>query len=112
VKIILNPGEDILQEGQEVDTIYYVVSGMLECSTSKDGKRIITGEVGAGELVGQMALISGTKCPITVRAMEKTELIPIPGEKIMAIVNNQPKWIKLMLESLSKRLNETFKRIA
>lgn len=108
----VNPGEEIILQGQKVESIFYVVSGVLECSTLRDGKKFVIGEVGTGELVGQMALISGKESLITVSAIERTELILIPGDKIMAIVNGQPKWIKMMLESLSKRLNETIKRIA
>jgi len=49
---------------------------------------------------------------LTVTAIEKTEVIPIPSDKVMAIVEGQPKWIKLMIENLSRRLRDSIKQIS
>lgn len=111
-KIILQPGEKLFDVGDESECMYYVVKGLLEFSKVQDGKTLVIGKVGPGELLGEMSIIMNEKRYLTVTAIEKTEVIGISSEKVMALVNTQPKWIKLMLENLSKRLRDTVKQIS
>jgi two-component system chemotaxis response regulator CheY len=112
-KIVLNPGEILFREGEEADCMYYVVKGLLGSSrVSPEGKVNQIGTIGPNELLGEMAIIIKDKRVLTITAIERSELIAIPSEKVMAIVNEQPKWIKMMLENLSRRLRDTVKQIS
>lgn len=112
-KVVLNVGDVLFKEGDDADCMYYVAKGLLECSSrNKDGTSVVIGTVGPGELIGEMAVIMNEKRVLTVKALEKTELVGIPSSKVMAIVNDQPKWIKLMLENLSRRLKNAVKQIS
>jgi len=112
-KFTLNPGEKLFSEGDSADCMYYVVSGLIETSKQKaDGSLHVVGKVGTGELIGEMAVLNHDNRALTAIAMERTELIPIPSDKVMAIVEGQPKWIKLMIENLSKRLRDSLKQIS
>jgi CheY-like chemotaxis protein len=112
-KISLNPGEKLFSAGDPGDCMYYVVSGLLE--TTKElasGGIHVIGKVGPGELIGEMAILNHDNRILTATAVERTELIPIPSDKVMSIVEGQPKWIKLMIENLSKRLRDSIKQIS
>lgn len=109
-RVVLNQGEKLFSEGDEADCMFYVVKGLLEFSVMKDGKPHVMGQVGPGELLGEMSVIMNDKRIVTVVAVEKSELIGIPSDKVKSIVNDQPKWIKLMLENLSKRLRDTIRQ--
>lgn len=112
-KITLLPGQTLFREGDPGDCMYYVVSGLLQTTKKKDGGALhIIGKVGIGELIGEMAVLNNDVRSLTATAIEKTELIPIPSEKVMAIVEGQPKWIKLMIENLSRRLRDSIKQIS
>lgn len=112
-KIVLEPGEKLFSEGDSADCMFYVVSGLLVTSKLKaNGDVHVIGKVGPGELIGEMAVMTRDVRAITVSAIEKTELIPIPSDKVMSIVEGQPKWIKLMIENLSRRLRESIKQIS
>lgn len=112
-KISINPGEKLFSAGDSAGCIYYVVSGLLEAQRiGNNGTPSNIGKIGPGELVGEMAIFNSDQHVVTVVAIEKTELIPIPTEKVRAIVDSQPKWIKLMIENLSRRLKETLQRVA
>lgn len=111
-RIILNPGERLFSEGDEGSAVYYVVSGRLEACKKKGDGEAVVGQIVTGELIGEMAFTDHDRRVMTIRAVERTELISIPGDKIMSIVNGQPRWIKLMIESLSKRLRDTLKHVA
>lgn len=112
-KFTLNPGEKLFSEGDSADCMYYVVSGLLETSKQRpDGSLQVVGKVGTGELIGEMAVLNNDCRALTAIAIEKTEIIPIPSDKVMAIVEGQPKWIKLMIENLSRRLRDSLKQIS
>lgn len=111
-KVLLNPGQVLFHEGDFGDCMYYVVSGTLKGTKKGQNGSIDIGIIHSGELVGEMCIINGDKRTLTVSAQEKTELIMIPGEKIMSIVQGQPKWIQVMIENLSRRLKDTIKQLA
>jgi DNA-binding response OmpR family regulator len=112
-KFTLLPGEKLFSEGDTGDCMYYVVSGLLETAKSKAGGHLqVIGKVGPGELIGEMAVLTKDPRVLTATAIEKTELIPIPSEKVMSIVDGQPKWIKLMIENLSRRLKDSIRQIS
>ncbi len=112
-KISLNPGETLFNAGDDAGNMYYVVSGLLEAQRiNGNGSTLSVGKVGPGELIGEMAIFNSDKHLLTMVAIERTELIPIPTDKVRAIVDSQPKWIKLMIENLSRRLKDSLQRIA
>lgn len=111
-KVFLDKGEVLFDEGDLSREMYFVVSGSLGAyKKSGHGENIQVGTVVAGELVGEMALIDEAPRVVKLVALEVTELITIPPEKILSQLEAQPKWIKLMLETLSKRLRDTLKQV-
>jgi CheY-like chemotaxis protein len=112
-KIVLNPGDVLFNQGDDADCMYYLVKGLLDSSRKTDqGTLHKIGQIKQGELVGEVAVLNKEKRLLTITAVERSELIAIPSEKVMSIVNGQPKWIKLMIENLSKRLRDTVKQIS
>jgi CheY-like chemotaxis protein len=112
-KLSLNPGEKLFSAGDPGDCMYYVVSGLLQTTKELAGGIVhVVGQVGPGELIGEMAILNNDNRILTATAIERTELIPIPSDKVMAIVEGQPKWIKLMIENLCKRLRDSIKQIS
>lgn len=113
VKRVLNPGELLFSEGEDATSMFYVLKGKLEIhKTLPNGNKVIMGKIESGELVGEMAVLSQEKQIVSVIALDQVELIPIPTGKIKEIVDSQPKWIKIMIENLSRRLKDTIKQIA
>ncbi len=111
-KIFLDAGQMLFDEGEMSKEVYYVVSGALAAyKKNAQGEDVHVGNINAGELVGEMALIDDSPRATKLVATEVTELVPIPADKILSLLQSQPKWIRLMLENLSKRLRDTLKQI-
>lgn len=106
-RIVLQPGDVLFNEDEELAHLFYVTSGMLQLSRQES----IIGSVGTGDLLGETIIAQGKTC-YSVKAIEKSELLPIPKEKILEVVQGQPKWIKLLIEDLGKKLKDTIKQIA
>ena len=108
----LNPGDVLFDVGDSSDYIYFVVSGVLSgYKRGTDGKDILVSKMGMGELIGDIAVISGTSRVLKIVAEEPSELICIPADKILSIINGQSKWVKLILQNMSRRLDDAVKRI-
>ncbi|MBU3665311.1 MAG: cyclic nucleotide-binding domain-containing protein [Chthoniobacterales bacterium] len=65
----LAAGETLFREGDSADAMYVVVSGRLRAMREDEGKPVFIGDIGRGETVGEMALLTGAPRSATVEAM-------------------------------------------
>ena len=66
----IETGEVLIRQGDDADALYVVRHGRLRTTaTDNDGSSRDVGEVGKGEVVGEMALITDDKRSATVTAM-------------------------------------------
>jgi len=65
----LTAGETLFREGEDGDAMYVVVSGRLRASREEDGKIRTLGDIGRGETVGEIALLTGELRSATVCAL-------------------------------------------
>ena len=112
-KFILASGDVLFEEGEKIDQMYFVVTGVLAAHiTNSRGEMRKVGRIFSGELIGEFSVLDDCFQAVTVVAEEACELIVIPASKIAGIVDGQPKWIKLMLENMAKRLKQALKQVA
>jgi CRP-like cAMP-binding protein len=107
--ITLEEGQDLFKEGQEAKGIYYVKEGALAASVldMKTNIRVKIGNIGPGEVVGEMSYIDQNPRSATVTAMVKSILVEIPEEKFHETVNNQPPWFRTLIKTLVVRLRSS-----
>lgn len=72
------PGQVIFREGDTGDTAYLVASGTVEISRHQDGKTVVLGEIKAGNLFGEMALISDLPRSADATAKDKCVVYLVP----------------------------------
>lgn len=65
----LAAGEILFREGDSADAMYVVVSGRLRATREDDGETRTVGDIGRGETVGEMALLTGDVRSATVHAL-------------------------------------------
>jgi NTE family protein len=65
----LAAGETLFRESEEGDAMYVVVSGRLRATREEDGEVRTIGDIGRGETVGEMALLTGDPRSATVHAL-------------------------------------------
>lgn len=93
-------GEIIIEEGQSDDTLYVIRAG--EVQVVHDGEVLAT--LGAGELIGEMALIDNMPRSATVIAATDTILVPISGDHFYALLQKTPVFGTTVMHIISKRL--------
>ena len=82
----LQAGERLFSEGDESDAAYLVVSGRLEASRDS----VVLGEVGRGEIVGEVGLIARSPRSATVTALRDTTLARFDAEAFRRVADVHP----------------------
>lgn len=94
--VTLRSGETLFTEGEPGDALYVVVFGRLR-ALIRHGRHEdkVLGEIGRGEAVGEMALLTGEPRSATVRAVRDTALIKLSKAAFDSLIERHP---PLMLE--------------
>jgi predicted acylesterase/phospholipase RssA len=98
--VSLEGGEVLFERGDEGDAAYIVISGRLRIV---DGPRALN-EVGAGETLGEMALLSGEPRAATVIAMRDSLLARLPADLFNGLVQRHPSLLRRIAGLLVERL--------
>lgn len=104
----MRSGERIVQEGDEADRMYVIVSGRVRVVREGVGGTQLLAELGAGEHFGEISLIDRRPRSASVEAVADGELCVLGRDDVRRILDAFPE-IKLkvyenFLESLCERL--------
>lgn len=87
-EVVVVPGEVIIREGEEGDSLYIVASGKVEIMRrTPEGGEIPVTELGAGSIFGELALLEGRRRSATVKASTDANLLRLdraPLKKLLA----------------------------
>ena len=96
-------GEIIFREGDSGDSAYLIEEGSVEVSVSSTQNS----HIGKGELFGEIALIDQQPRTATVRAIEKTTLIPIPRKLVKELLEKTDPVVRHLLLTILERYRAT-----
>jgi CRP/FNR family cyclic AMP-dependent transcriptional regulator len=89
-----------------------VVTGTVRIvATSPQGKEIVLGDLKAGEVFGEIALLDGGERSADAVALTNCELVALERRDLMAALQRNPEACLRLLEVVCKRLRETDERI-
>ncbi|MCH2169226.1 Crp/Fnr family transcriptional regulator [Myxococcota bacterium] len=101
----LSSREELFHKGDQGSQVYVVCTGRLKIlTTSMDGDNVVFNTVGPGEVIGEMALITGAPRNATVTAVEPCELLVIDRRDFLAFVRSHPDTAIQLLVILANRL--------
>lgn len=86
----ISGGTRLFGQGDAGDAAYLVLSGRLRVERPRTGRIEILREVGRGELVGELSLLTGAPRSATVRATRDTEVGRMPRDKFDALIAQYP----------------------
>ena len=105
VRKALLPGEDIVREGEEGQTMYIIKSGeAVVWVRGKDGARTEVARFGPGDFFGEVALATSRPRVATVTAVTGVELVEIPRPVIRDMAFKYPE----VKSGLEKVIRERF----
>lgn len=84
-------GEILMKQGDLPDDAFVVAAGRLQVSTVDErGEELVVGEIGPGEMVGEMALLTRASRTATVTAMRDTRLLRISQDDFSRLMASAP----------------------
>lgn len=107
----LEKGELLFRENDESDAMYVIKKGRIAITKTKGSGEIILAELGAGQMLGEMAFFDNRPRSAGAKAMEKSEVIALPFESLYAQFKTFPEWLKAMVKTVNSHLREANQRI-
>jgi NTE family protein/lysophospholipid hydrolase len=98
-------GEVLIRQGDPGDSLFVVINGRFQVSIKlDDGGEEVVGEIGRGEMVGEMAILTGEHRSATVRAIRDAGVVRLSKEAFDKIVPRNPRAAMLIARRLVTRL--------
>ena len=90
-RVRVRGGETLFDQGDAADCMYVVAYGRLRITIrSHDGQERIIRELGRGEPVGELAILTGEPRSATVRVIRDTELLRLSLEGFQRLIATSP----------------------
>jgi len=100
---------EIVQQGDHSDSVYAVLSGrvrVVETVPEASGS-LILGELGAGEIFGELGVLRNEPRSATVVSVKETKCLKIPQADFVEALENSAQLRQGLLQILAQRLNRT-----
>lgn len=105
--MVVRGGEVLMRQGDAADSAYVVQAGRLRIVvTGADGADRVAGEVGRGEVVGEMALLTEEPRSATVVAVRDSQVLRLPGDALATLFTH-PQALRSITTQLLRRLRRS-----
>ena len=105
-QVRLQAGEWLFHEGDEAGSVYVVTSGRLEVVLERDPPELLR-TLGPGEVVGELALITGAARAASIRGRRDSELIELGREDFDELLNEDPHFARELLRLLGGQVAQS-----
>ncbi|HEU0209091.1 MAG TPA: mechanosensitive ion channel family protein [Candidatus Udaeobacter sp.] len=100
-------GERVIEEGAAGDSMFVLLRGTANVSVARNGAPLLVGILRAGDLFGEMSLLTGEPRTATVRAEHDCEVLEISKAVMSEVLHAAPQCLDQLSELLAKRKMET-----
>jgi hypothetical protein len=97
-------GKELFREGDVGDAVYLVVRGKVRVVVGTNGAEKTLNELGPGSVIGEMAVLDGAPRSATVRALERTRALRVPGEGFKRVMSERPEMSEAIVAELVRRM--------
>jgi len=103
-------GEVLFRQGQEDDNLYLIISGRFQVScVENSGEERPVAEVGRGETIGEMSMLSREPRSATVMAIRDSEVVRFSAEDFTCLLNRYPRGFFNLTNRVIDRLRHTLR---
>ena len=96
--------EALFHEGDSADTLHLVRSGSVAISRMLGGREVVTSYLAAGNYVGEMGLMGGTRRSATVKATVPTETVCLDAASFAELLERNPRLRDAVQATARKRI--------
>lgn len=105
-RLHVTAGELILREGEAGEEVYYLLRGRARAFRIVDGEKLPLGEMAAGEVFGEMAILTGSRRTASVEAMEDCTLVVVTPAALSREMEGMQGWMAALTRTLALRFRE------
>jgi CRP/FNR family cyclic AMP-dependent transcriptional regulator len=99
------PRDVLVTQEVPADGLYLITRGRASVSVAgRDGAAVTIGELGVGEIVGEISLLDGGTASATVTALTSLDLIAVNRDGFLRLLERHPQVAISLLAVLAKRL--------
>lgn len=109
--VILNTGDTLIKQGEKGKFIYLVLEGRFFATHNREGgvsKKL--GEIGKGEMIGEMAMVTGEPHSATVIAIRRSTVFPLNTKQFASILHDHPLETLNLLQNVLTRSRKMYQR--
>ena|SRR6516164_2927735 len=106
----VHSGEVLFRAGDEADCGFVIQEGSFRLATTASANGMSV-TVGPGTLLGELALLTGTRRPATATALEPSTVLCIPRPLFMKMLEGYPDAAQRLRELLAQRIEESAREI-
>lgn len=97
----------VIREGEAGDTMFVVDAGELKVFVSdENGRELVLRQIGAGAVIGDLALLDNQPRSASVQAMSDVKVIAIAREGMHHCLSSSPEFALNIIRSLTLRLRQ------
>ena len=104
-------GQILFREGDRADSVFRVLSGVVDVLRELDGDPILLGTVRAGQFIGEMGVVENRPRSATARAASEVEVEILTPTEFFDQIARAPRTARELIQRLSQRLREADDRI-
>ncbi|MEO6398044.1 MAG: patatin-like phospholipase family protein, partial [Tepidiformaceae bacterium] len=97
-------GTVLIAEGESPDYLYFVVSGRFRVTAGSGPNARFIADVGRGELIGEMGVLTGEPRTANVVAMRDSEIVRLPQAEVLRLTYESPRMLLRINQVLARRL--------
>ena len=105
-----NSGSTILFQGEISSRLCLVETGKVSINVRSGKEKAKVAELGPTNYFGEISLLTPRAATATVRAVEDSDIVFVPGEVVQAIVNKNPVLAEMINKKISDRLADQKKQ--
>jgi CRP/FNR family transcriptional regulator, cyclic AMP receptor protein len=99
------PRDELVTQEVQAEGLYLITRGRASVSVAgRDGAAVTIGELGVGEIIGEISLFDGGTASATVTALTPLDLIAINRDGFLRLLERHPRVAVSLLAVLAKRL--------
>jgi len=96
-------GQAVVTEGADDKDVYVVRRGSMIVEKELGGKPVFLSYLPAGSYFGEMAVIDGSARTATVKAAIRSEVVRLPGDAFLAVLDARPRLREKALADMASR---------
>lgn len=105
---VFGAGDTVFRQGDAGDRLYIIKSGVLEVLAVRDGAEAVpVAYLGMGDVLGELALLTGSRRSATARAPERAEVLALDKAVFQDLMATLPRFAQDLCEMLARRLEAT-----